>query len=188
MLQDKLMSDLKEAMKSGDNVRRSVIRLVRAAIKNVEIAEQRILDDGSVYAVIAKEARQRRESIAEFKKGNRQDLVAKEEAELVILLAYLPEQLSREEIVAAARKVIEEIDEPEVAVIEPPKVVKKLKKKDLWPDAKVSIDSVVKKTIEDAEKVIRAEKKRLAEIEAKKKEAKRAVMAQRNLQKNFWLD
>ncbi|MFC1993876.1 GatB/YqeY domain-containing protein [Chloroflexota bacterium] len=110
MLQDKLMSDLKEAMKSGDNVRRSVIRLVRAAIQNVEIAEQRILDDGSVSAVIAKEARQRRESIAEFKKGNRQDLVAKEEAELVILLAYLPEQLSREEIVAAARKVIEEID------------------------------------------------------------------------------
>ncbi|MFC1973842.1 GatB/YqeY domain-containing protein [Chloroflexota bacterium] len=110
MLQDKLMSDLKEAMKSGDNVRRSVIRLVRAAIQNVEIAEQRILDDGSVCAVIAKEARQRRESIAEFKKGNRQDLVAKEEAELVILLAYLPEQLSREEIVAAARKVIEEID------------------------------------------------------------------------------
>ncbi|MFC2058194.1 GatB/YqeY domain-containing protein [Chloroflexota bacterium] len=109
MLQDKLMSDLKDAMRSGDKIRRSVIRLARAAIKNAEIAEQKKLDDGGVLAVIAKEARQRRESIAEFKKGNRQDLVDKEEAELSILLEYLPEQLSREEIVAAARKVIEEI-------------------------------------------------------------------------------
>jgi len=108
-LQDKLMADLKDAMRSGDKIRRSVIRMARAAIKNAEIAEQKKLDDGGVLSVIAKEARQRRESIAEFKKGNRQDLVDQEEAELAILLEYLPEQLSREEIVAAARKVIEEI-------------------------------------------------------------------------------
>lgn len=109
MLQEKLMADLKGAMKKGDKVRQSVIRLVRAGVKNAEIAQQGSLDDSGVLGVIAKEARQRRESIAEFKKGNRQDLVAKEEAELAILLEYLPLQMSREEIVAAARQVIEEV-------------------------------------------------------------------------------
>ncbi len=108
MLQQKLMSDLKETMKSGDKIRLSVIRMVRARIKNTEIAKQRSLDDSDVLGVISKEAKQRRESIAEFKKADRQDLVAQEEAELAILLKYLPQQLSHEEIVAAARQVIEE--------------------------------------------------------------------------------
>ncbi|MEE8471312.1 MAG: GatB/YqeY domain-containing protein [Dehalococcoidia bacterium] len=102
------MSDLKETMKSGDKIRLSVIRMVRARIKNTEIAKQRSLDDSDVLGVISKEAKQRRESIAEFKKADRQDLVAQEEAELAILLKYLPQQLSHEEIVAAARQVIEE--------------------------------------------------------------------------------
>jgi len=109
MLQDKLMDDLKKAMKSGDKVRQSVIRLVRAGIKNAEIAQQKSLDDSDILGVISKEAKQRRESIAEFKKADRQDLVAQEEAELAILLEYLPQQMSREEIVAAARQMIEEI-------------------------------------------------------------------------------
>lgn len=109
MLQDKLMDDLKEAMKSGDKVRKLVIRLVRAGIKNAEIAQQKSLDDSDILGVISKEAKQRRESIAEFKKADRQDLVAQEEAELAILLEYLPQQMSREEIIAAARQMIDEI-------------------------------------------------------------------------------
>lgn len=108
-LQDKLMDDLKDAMRKGDRVRQSVIRMVRAGIKNAEIAKQAALDDGDVLAVIAKDVKQHRESIAEFSKGNRPDLVSQEEAELAILLSYLPQQMSREEIVAAARKVIEEV-------------------------------------------------------------------------------
>jgi len=109
MLQEKLAADLKGAMKSGDKTRLEVIRLLRASIKNAEIKQQKSLEDPDILGVIAKEAKQRRESIAEFAKGNRQDLVDKEEAELAILLEYLPQQISREEIVAAARQVIEEV-------------------------------------------------------------------------------
>jgi len=108
-LQEKLMADLKEAMKGGDKTRLEVIRMVRARIKNTEIAHQKSLDDPDVLDVIAKEAKQRRESITEFKKADRQDLLDKEEAELAILLEYLPQQMSREEILAAARGVIEEM-------------------------------------------------------------------------------
>jgi uncharacterized protein YqeY len=110
MLQEKLMTDLREAMKSGDKIRLEVLRMVRASIKNAEIAQQKSLDDPDILGIIAKEGKQRRESIAEFKKANRQDLVDKEEAELAILLEYLPEQISREEIVATARQVIEEVE------------------------------------------------------------------------------
>lgn len=109
-MQEKLMTDLREAMKSGDKIRLEVLRMARASIKNAEIAQQKSLDDPDILGIIAKEGKQRRESIAEFKKGNRQDLVDKEEAELAILLEYLPEQISREEIVATARRVIEEVE------------------------------------------------------------------------------
>jgi hypothetical protein len=110
MLQEKLMTDLRGAMKSGDKIRLEVLRMVRASIKNAEIAQQKSLDDPDILGIIVKEGKQRRESIAEFKKANRQDLVDKEEAELAILLEYLPEQISREEIVATARRVIEEVE------------------------------------------------------------------------------
>jgi uncharacterized protein YqeY len=107
-LQEKLMADLKEAMKSGDKTRLSAIRMVRAAIKNAEIANGKDLDDAGVTDVLSREVKQRRESIAEFKKANRQDMVAKEEEELAIVMGYLPQQMSQEEIAAIARKVIEE--------------------------------------------------------------------------------
>jgi len=108
-LRQKLLDDLKQAMRSGDKVRRSVIRLVIAAIKNAEIARQAALDDTDILGIIAKEVRQRRESIEAFRQGNRQDLVAQEEAELAILNEYLPRQMTREEIIVAARQVIEGI-------------------------------------------------------------------------------
>lgn len=110
MLQEKFTNDLKVAMKGGDRNRRSVIQLVRAAIKNAEIAKQKTLDDADVLGIVAKEIKQRKESIEEFKKGNRQDLVDKEAAEMAILLEYMPQQMSREEIIAAARQVIKEVD------------------------------------------------------------------------------
>ena len=108
-LKQKLVEDLKQALRGGDKVKRSVIRLVMAAIKNAEIAQQVTLDDADILGVIAKEARQRRESIEAFKQGNRQDLVTQEEAELAILNQYLPQQMSRQEIMAEARRVIEEV-------------------------------------------------------------------------------
>jgi uncharacterized protein YqeY len=108
-LQQKLTDDLKQAMKAGDTVKRSVIRLVMAAIKNAEITKQKALEDGDILGVIAKEIRQRKESIEAFKEGNRPELVANEEAEMAILEAYMPAQMSRDEIIAEARKVIAEV-------------------------------------------------------------------------------
>lgn len=108
-LKERLSSDLKQAMRGGDKVRRSVIRLVLAAVHNAEIARQAALEDSDVLGIIAKEARQREESIEAFKKGNRQDLVAQEEAEMAVLQEYLPRQMTRDEVIAEARRVIEEV-------------------------------------------------------------------------------
>ena len=103
------MDDLKQALRSENKVGRSVIRLVMAVIKNAEIARQATLDDADILGIIAKEARQRRESIEAFRLVNRHDLVAQEEAELTILNEYLPQQMTREEIILAAHRVIEEV-------------------------------------------------------------------------------
>ncbi len=108
-LKQKLNNDLRQAMKAGDKVRVSVVRLVLAAMKNAEIARQATLEDGDILGIIAKESRQREESIAAFKQGNRQDLVVQEEAELAILQEYLPRQMTRDEIIAEARRVIKEV-------------------------------------------------------------------------------
>ena len=108
-LKQKLADDLKQALRQGDKVRLSVIRLVIAAINNAEIARQATLSDADIYGVISREIRQRKESIEAFKQGNRQDLVAQEEAELAILQQYLPQQMSHEEIIAEARRVIGEV-------------------------------------------------------------------------------
>jgi len=80
-----------------------------AAIKNAEIARQATLEDTDILGIIAKEVRQRQESIEAFRLGNRHDLVTQEEAELAVLNEYLPRQMTREEIIAEARRVIEEV-------------------------------------------------------------------------------
>jgi uncharacterized protein YqeY len=109
ILKQKLSDDLKQAMKSGDTVKRGTLRMLMAAINNAEIAKKGPLPDNDILGVIAKEVKQHQESITSFKQGNRPDLVEKEEAEMAILQTYLPEQLSREDIVAEARQVIESI-------------------------------------------------------------------------------
>ena len=108
-LKQKLSDDLKQAMKSRDEVKRSALRLLIAAIQNAEIARRAALDDTDILGIIAKEVRQRQESIDAFKQGNRQDLVAKEESEMVVLQAYLPQQMTREEVIVAARQIIGEV-------------------------------------------------------------------------------
>ena len=108
-LKQKLSDDLKQAMRDGDKVKRSAIRLAMAAIKNAEIARQAALEDSDILGVIAKEVRQRKESIEAFKQGGRQELVAIEEAEMAVLEQYLPQQMTREEITAEARRIIDEV-------------------------------------------------------------------------------
>ena len=107
-LKDKISDDLKQALKDSDDLRKRTLRVLISAVHNAEIEKGAPLDDSGVLAVIAKQAKQRRESAEEFRKGNRQDLVEREEAEAVVLQAYLPAAMSREEIAAAARKVIAE--------------------------------------------------------------------------------
>ncbi|MBN1369902.1 MAG: GatB/YqeY domain-containing protein [Dehalococcoidaceae bacterium] len=105
-LKAKLTEELRTAMKAGDKCRVSVIRMLMASVKNAEIEKHGDLSDTEVLGQIAKECKKRNESIEAFKLGKREDLVAQEEAELAILKAYLPEQLSREEITESAREAV----------------------------------------------------------------------------------
>ena len=107
-LNEQIAADLKDAMRQRDGRRRDVLRLTLAAPHNAEIAAHDALDEAAVAEVLAREAKRRRESIKEFGKAGRQDLVEKEEAELAVLSPYLPAQLSREEITEATRRVIQE--------------------------------------------------------------------------------
>ena len=99
-LKDKLTEDMKQAMKDKEagKLRLSVIRMVRAAIKNVEIDTKAELAEEDVIAIVAKEVKMRRDSMEEFKKGQRDDLVAQLEQEIEVLLPYLPQQLTEAEV------------------------------------------------------------------------------------------
>jgi len=108
-LKEKLAEDLKDAIRQRDESRKTAIRMVTWAVKNAEVAAGKPLEDPEVLVVIAKQVKQRRESIEEFKKGGRQDLVDKEAAEMRVLEAYLPPAMGPEEIAAEARKVIAEV-------------------------------------------------------------------------------
>ncbi len=105
-LKERITEDMKASMRSGDKERLAGIRLALAAIKQREVDERIQLDDTQVLAVLDKMIKQRRESITQFEAGGRADLVAKESAELAVLLAYLPAQLSDAEVAGAIRAAI----------------------------------------------------------------------------------
>ncbi len=108
-IKDEINRDLKEGMKSGDKLRTETLRSLKSAIRYAEIEANSELDETEVMGVIAKQAKQRRDSIVEFKKGNRSDLVEKEQAELEILEQYLPAQMSEAEIRQKAQAIIAEL-------------------------------------------------------------------------------
>ena len=108
MLRDRLNEEMKEAMKARDEVRLSAIRLVRSSVKNREIEARRELSEQEVTEVVSSLVKQRRESIRMFGEAGRTDLVDKEERELQVLLGFLPQQLSREEIERLVASVITE--------------------------------------------------------------------------------
>ncbi len=97
-LKDKLMNDLKDSMRSKDKLRKDAITMIRAAIKQVEVDKRIELGDEDVLEIISKQLKEKKASIEEFKKGNRDDLVTQTEDEIKVLLDYLPEQLSEEEL------------------------------------------------------------------------------------------
>jgi uncharacterized protein YqeY len=104
-----LQDDIKTAMREGDLQRRDVLRMVTAAIKQTEVDERRELDDAGVEDVLRRQAKLRRESIADYEKAGRADSVASETAELAIIESYLPQQLSRDDVATLAAKVIAEL-------------------------------------------------------------------------------
>jgi len=93
-------------MRSGEALRRDTLRMAESAIYNAEKRERRTFSDDEVAAVLAREVKTRRESVEAFRKGGREDLAAKEDAEIAILAAFLPEQLSEAEIEALVREAV----------------------------------------------------------------------------------
>jgi uncharacterized protein YqeY len=107
-LKDQLNQDLKAAIKSGAEARRDTVRLLLAAVKQAEVDRQTTLTDEDVLALLQKEAKGRRESLADAQKAGRADLLAAYESELAIIEGYLPQALTREELTALARAAIAE--------------------------------------------------------------------------------
>lgn len=105
-LKERITEDMKSAMRSGEKDRLGLIRMLQAAIKQREVDERIALDDAQTLAVIEKMIKQRKESVAQFQSGGREDLAAKETAEIAALQAYLPAQLSDAELDAIVKDAI----------------------------------------------------------------------------------
>lgn len=108
-LSDRLTDDMKQAMKSQDKFKLTTIRMMRASVKNLEIELKRPLDDNEVLDILSREIKQRKDSLQEFEKAGRNDLVDNLAAEIEIISKYLPEQLTEEEILEIVRQTIQEL-------------------------------------------------------------------------------
>ena len=108
-MKQRLQEDLKDALRAGDEHRKSVIRMALAAIVNAEVEHGGELDDDGVVAILQRQARRQRDTIVELQQVDSPDLLAKEQAQLAILEEYLPKLLSRDEIIEEARLVIAEL-------------------------------------------------------------------------------
>ncbi len=108
-LKDQITEDMKTAMRAKDSERLLTVRTLLAAMKQKEVDERVVLDDVAIVAIVDKLVKQRKDSIAAFETGNRQDLADKEKAEMLILQAYLPQRMSAEETVAAVQAIVAEL-------------------------------------------------------------------------------
>ena len=108
MLKEKLMEDLKQSMKEKNVLRKNVIQMIRAAILQVEKDKQIELEDNQILEIIAKESKKRKDSLGDFEKSGREDLISQVKEEIAIIGEYLPKELSKEEIVEAVKQVIAE--------------------------------------------------------------------------------
>lgn len=109
MLKEKLLDDLKNSMKEKNELRKNVVQMVRAAILQVEKDKQIELTDEQIIEIMAKEAKKRRDSIADYEKGGREDLVNNIKQEISIIEEYLPKQLTKEEVLTIVKDVITEV-------------------------------------------------------------------------------
>jgi len=108
-MKDQLMSDLKEAMKAKDTVRKSTITMLRSQIKQYEVDNRADITEEQIVDIIAKQVKQKNAAIEEFEKAERIDLVDEAKEEIKVLMAYLPEQMTEEEIRALVAQVISEV-------------------------------------------------------------------------------
>ena len=108
MLKERLLEDLKISMKEKNEVRKNAVQMVRAAILQVEKDNNVTLEDDKITQIIAKEVKKRRDSLEDYKKGGREDIVKQVEEEISILSEYLPKQLSKEEIIPIIKQIIQE--------------------------------------------------------------------------------
>ncbi len=108
-LKEKLMEDMKTAMKEKDLVKKNTIQFVRAAILQVEKDNKVVLTDEGIIEILAKEVKKRKDSLPEFEKSGRQDLIDTLNREIEIILAYLPKQLTREELTVIVKEAVEAI-------------------------------------------------------------------------------
>jgi len=109
-LKEQIKADIKEAMRAKDTQRRDTLRNLSAAIKQIEVDERKELSDSDVETILTKYAKQREDALKQFKEANRDDLVAKEEAELAIVRSYLTEPLSDEELKEAVASIVQELN------------------------------------------------------------------------------
>jgi len=109
-LKDRIKSDIKEAMRAKDTAKRDTLRNIQTAIKQIEVDQRKEVTDSDVEAILMKYAKQREDALAQFKKANRDDLVAKEEAELKIVKSYLPEPMSDEELEETIKEIIQNVE------------------------------------------------------------------------------
>ncbi len=107
MLKEKLMEDLKQSMKDKNVVRKNVVQMVRAAILQVEKDNGIEIEDNKILDIIAKEVKKRKDSLADFEKAEREDLISQAKEEIAILEEYLPKQLTKEELTEKVKEIIE---------------------------------------------------------------------------------
>ena len=145
MLKENLLEDLKNCMKEKNVVRKNVIQMVRAAILQVEKDKQITLDDNQIIDIIAKESKKRKDSLADYEKSGREDLLNEIKEEIEILAEYLPKQLSIEEVEKVVKEVIAEVGA--TSMKDMGKVMKAAKEKIGAASDGKTINEVVKKLL-----------------------------------------
>lgn len=145
MLKEKLLEDLKECMKNKNEIRKNTVQMVRAAILQIEKDKQITVEDSQIIDIIAKECKKRKDSLADYEKSGREDLIAQVNEEISILSEYLPKQLSIEEVEKIVKQIIE--DEGATSMKDMGKVMKSAKEKIGAKSDGKTINEVVKKLL-----------------------------------------
>jgi len=145
MLKEKLLNDMKESMKNKDTIRKNVIQMIRASILQIEKDNQKEVNDEEIIQIIAKEAKKRKDSLADYEKSGREDLISEIKEEIKIIEEYLPAQLSVEEIEKIVSEIISNLGATSMKDMGP--VMKEAKTKIGASSDGKTINEVVKKLL-----------------------------------------